>query len=155
MGFPGAELNMIAIFHTEEENNPNWDIYTESQIAKSMNACKLAGDSWLTAADYMHGTSALAWLLVHQQPAQPCSERQPQAGSAEALTEAGSPSTAGEVFAHPHHPCTTVPYYWTANRAYGGTQATTQSVEVSKHRHREMSTGTFSHGAAHPEQGGG
>ena len=44
------------------------------------------------------------------------SERQPQAGSAEALTEAGSPSTAGEVFAHPHHPCTTVPYYWTATQ---------------------------------------
>ena len=75
IGFPEAELNMIAIFHTEAENNPNWDIHTESQIAKSMNACKLAGDSWLTAADYMHGTSALAWLLVHQQPAQPSAQK--------------------------------------------------------------------------------
>ena len=37
VGFPRTELNPIAIFHTEDENNPNWDNYTESQIA--MHEC--------------------------------------------------------------------------------------------------------------------
>ena len=41
MGFPGTELNLIAIFHTEDENNPNWDTYTETQI--TMHECMCAG----------------------------------------------------------------------------------------------------------------
>ena len=41
MGSPGTELNRIAIFHTEDANNPNWDTYTESQIA--MHECMQAG----------------------------------------------------------------------------------------------------------------
>ena len=41
MGFPGTELNTIAMFHTEDEKNPNWDTCTESQIA--MHECMHAG----------------------------------------------------------------------------------------------------------------
>ena len=48
-----------------------------------------------------HWTSARAgWLLVHQPPAQPAQKGNPsRAGSWHLLTsEAGSPTTAGEVF---------------------------------------------------------
>ena len=41
MGFPETKLNPIAIFHTEDENNPNGDTCTESQIA--MHECMCAG----------------------------------------------------------------------------------------------------------------
>jgi len=65
------------------------------------------------------------------------SERQPRPAGSWDLQRQVSPTTAGEVFAHPHHPCTTVPYYWTATGLTKGRKQTTQSVEVSKHRQRD------------------